>query len=82
MWIRRSAYLLILSSYVYIQSLHPLINRFVIRISGGAGISYNYDYSPLYFMQAACASTSVGDDMKNLAKALYLYGEAAKAYLN
>ena len=32
MWIRRLAYLLILSSYVYIQSLHPLINRFVIRI--------------------------------------------------
>ncbi len=54
-------------------------NCFVIRISGGS--DYNYDYSPLYFMQAACASDSVGPDMKNLAKALYLYGEAAKAYL-
>ena len=62
--------------------LTAITNRFVIRISGGEGIGYNYDYSPLYFMQAACASTSVGDDMKNLAKALYLYGEAAKAYLN
>jgi len=54
-------------------------NCFVIMISGGS--DYNYDYSPLYFMQAACASDSVGTDMKNLAKALYLYGEAAKAYL-
>jgi len=52
---------------------------FVIRISGG--VDYNYAYSPLYFIQAACASDSVSDNMKNLAKALYLYGTEAKAYL-
>ena len=61
-------------------NLTATTNRFVIRISG-SGAGYNYDYSPLYVMQAACASSTVSENMKNLSKALYLYGEAAKAYL-